>query len=262
MNRFILVFVTIVVLTLSTSFQTSTVNPIINPLPTFLDSEELKYSLHYGFITGGAAIISLKQESLNGSTVFHAAVKANTTGLVDKLFKVLDIYESYFDPNSNLPVKTIRNIHEGNYKQYNEVWFDHDKNTVKSQLTGEHKVPEKILDMVSSLYYIRRIDFTNFKKNDIVAVNTYFGDEVFPFYIVFKGREVLDTDLGKIKCIKFVPVVEPGRIFKNKDDMTFWLSDDDNKIPMRIKFDMVVGSFKCDLVSLKNQKFPLTSKIK
>ena len=106
------------------------------------------------------------------------------------------------------------------------------------------------------------MDFTNFKKNDVVAVNTYFGDEVFPFYIVFKGREVLDTDLGKIKCIKFVPVVEPGRIFKNKDDMTFWLSDDDNKIPMRIKFDMVVGSFKCDLVSLKNQKFPLTSKVK
>ena len=68
--------------------------------------------------------------------------------------------------------------------------------------------------------------------------------------------------MGKFKCLKFVPVVEPGRIFKNKDDMTFWLSDDDNKVPIRVKFDMIVGSFKCDLVSVRSQKFPLNSKIK
>jgi hypothetical protein len=116
--------------------------------------------------------------------------------------------------------------------------------------------------MVSSLFYLRRIDFTNFKINDVIAVNTYFGDEVFPFYVVYKGREVLDTDLGKFKCIKFVPVVEPGRIFKKKDDMTFWLSDDANKIPVRVKFELVFGSFKCDLMSMKNIKYALTSIVK
>ena len=259
MRIYIIVFILFI---LSTSFQTNTVKPVINPEPAFIFGENLKYSLHYGIITAGLAIITLDKESYNGNTIFHAIVKANTVGLADKFFKVLDIYESYFLPSSNLPVRTIRNIHEGNYKQYNDVGFNHENNTITSKLSGEHKVPENILDMVSSLFYLRRVDFTNFNINDIIFVNTYFGDEVFPFYIVFKGREVLETSMGKFKCLKFVPVVEPGRIFKNKDDMTFWLSDDSNKIPVRVKFDMIVGSFKCDLVSFNNQKYSLSSLVK
>ena len=244
-----------------TSFQGENTKHAINPVPTFINGEELKYDLHYGIISGGEAIISLKQETLNGREVFHAAAIARTTGIVNKIFKVVDIYESFFHPNSNLPVKTIRNIREGNYRQYNEVLFNHQKNTVVSS-SGEHVVPENILDMVSALFYIRRFDYANMKVDENIAVNTYFGDEVFPFYIIFKGREEIKTDLGKFKCLKFVPVVEPGRIFKKKDDMTFWLSDDGNKVPIRIRFDIIVGSFKCDLASIHNNKFPMTSRLK
>lgn len=246
---------------LLTSFQPNTVHPVINPNPTFIDGEDMRFSLHYGIIEAGQAMLTLKQEPLNGTTVFHSVVKANTVGLAERFFKVVDIYESYFEPNSNLPLKAIRNVHEGSYKQYMESTFDHRLNTVHLQSKGDIKVPENILDMVSALYYLRRVDFTNFKMNDVIDIITFFGDEVFPFYVVYKGREVLDTDLGKYKCLKFVPVVEPGRIFKKKDDMTVWLSDDANKIPIRVKFDLIVGSFKCDLISFKNQKYQMSSKI-
>jgi hypothetical protein len=132
---------------------------------------------------------------------------------------------------------------------------------INSQLNGKHKVPENILDMVSAFFYIRRVDLSKYKGGEIIYVDTYFGDEIFPFYIIFKSREVIKTDLGKFQCLKFVPIVEPGRIFKENDDMTFWLSDDSNKIPVRIKFDMIVGSFKCDLVSYKNTKYEMTSRL-
>ncbi len=248
---------------LSDSYQTNTVTPVLNPEPAFVNGEELQYSLHYGIITAGMGSVTLSNDYYKGIAVFHSVVKAGTTGLAEKLFKVLDIYESYFIPSSNLPLKAIRNVHEGNYKQFIDVEFDHEKNIVtSSKLPGEHKVPANILDIVSSLYYLRRIDFTNYKYNDVILVNTYFGDELFPFYIVFKGRQTIENSMGKFKCLKFVPVVEPGRIFKNKDDMTFWLSDDLNKIPVSIKFDLIVGSFKCDLVSYKNQKYNLTSMVK
>lgn len=243
-----------------TSFQSTSKSYPISQEQAFINGEELKYDLHYGFISGGEAVISLKKELLNGTEVYHASAKAKTTGIVDKIFKVIDIYESFFEPTSNLPLKTIRNIHEGNYKQYNEVLFNNQNNTVLSS-TGEHPVPDNILDMVSSLFYIRRIDFSNMKIGEIISINTYFGDEVFPFYIIFKGREVVKTSLGKFKCLKFVPVVEPGRIFKKKDDMTFWLSDDANKVPISIRFDILVGSFKCDLASYRNNKYIMSSRV-
>jgi len=133
---------------------------------------------------------------------------------------------------------------------------------VKSDLTGQHKVPENILDMISVFFYIRRVDYTNAKVGDIISVNTYFCDELFPFYIIFKGRGEVSTPYGKFHCLEFVPVVEPGRIFKKNDDMTFWLSDDQNKILVSVKFDLIVGSFKCDLVTAANVKYPMTSLIK
>lgn len=229
--------------------------------PVFKDGEELVFVLHYGFINGGRATLTVTQTNTGGRNVFHTVAKAKTTGLTDKIFRVVDVYESYFDISSNLPMMALRNISEGNYKKYDEVWFNNTDHKVKNT-KGEFKVPENTLDMLGGLFYIRRIDFTNFKPGDIVSVITWFDDRVFPFYIVFKGRETVSNGMGKFKCLKFVPVVEPGRIFKENDDMTIWLSDDANKLPIQIRFDMLVGSFKCDIESYKNLKYPLNSAVK
>ena len=246
----------------SSSQKQPTVITPISSIPAFMEGEELSYTLHYGIIKAGEAKISVTKESFAGTfDVFHAIARANTTGLAKKLFPVLDIYESFFDMNTNLPIKSIRNIREGSYRYYNEVLFDHYANTIKSQLTGDHKVPAAIHDMLSAFFYIRRVDFSNYNGGEIVSVDTYFGDEVFPFYIIFKSRETVRTSLGKFKCLKFVPIVEPGRIFKESDDMTFWLSDDENKFPVQVKLDMLVGSFKCDLTGIKGNKYELKSKI-
>jgi hypothetical protein len=237
-----------------TSSSTSKL-PAISNVASFKHGEELKYVLRYGFITGGTATISSMETKLGDTNVFHSSAVAQTTGLVDKLFKVYDIYESYYTMDSNMPVKAVRNIREGSYKYYDEVTFNRKENLVVSQKSGKHKVPDKILDMVSAFFYMRRIDFSKTKVNDIIYFDTFFGDELFPFSVIYKGKEEIKTDAGKFKCLKFLPIVEPGRIFKENDDMLFWLSDDENKIPVLVKFDMIVGSFKCELTSFKNLKY-------
>ncbi len=234
--------------------------PVSGMLP-YKDGEFLKYKLHYGFINGGSATITLKQERFENRDVFHATILGKTTGLVDKIFKVKDIFESYFDIRTTLPYKAVRNVSEGNYKLIENVFFDRKTNFIKSDRKGEVKVPENCLDMVSAFFYIRRINFAEYKPGDMVYIDTYF-DGIFPFYIVYKGKETVSTEIGNIRCLKFVPIVEPGRIFKDNDDMTFWLSDDENKLPVSVKFEMIVGSFKCDLVEYQNIKFELKSKVK
>jgi len=246
----------------SAPLKPPTVITPISPISAFMDGEELDYTLHYGIVKAGEAKMTLSKELFgNAIEVYHAVAKANTTGLAKTLFPVVDIYESYFNLNMNLPIKSIRNIREGNYKQYNDVYFDHYDNTVKSKLTGVHKVPANIHDMVSAFYYLRRVDFSSYKGGEIISIDTYFGDEIFPFYVIFKGREIVHNEFGKFKCLKFIPIVEPGRIFKESDDMTFWLSDDENKVPVRVKFDILVGSFKCDISGYKNNKFEMKSRI-
>ena len=230
--------------------------------PTFIDGEKLTFKIRYGIVTGGELTATAKRETLNGQEVFHTVLVGKTTGVIDKLYKVNDIYESFFDPATNLPNKAIRNIREGSYRYYDEVMFNQNEMYVVSKRNGKVNVPKNTLDMASVLYFVRRLDISKLKVNDVISLDTYFGDSLFPFYIVYKGRETISIGSGKYKCFKFVPIVETGRVFENNDDMTIWFSDDANKIPVSIKFDIWVGSFRCDLTSTQNLKYPLTSKVK
>ena len=51
--------------------------------------------------------------------------------------------------------------------------------------------------------------------------------------------------------------MQSGRVFKEKESVTVWISADQNKIPVRIKADLAVGSIKADLDGLRGLKYPL-----
>jgi hypothetical protein len=221
----------------------------------FKDGEFLQYLVHYGFINGGYAMLKLTEFEMNNKKYFHAVASGYSTGIADKLFKVRDIYETFIDQESDLPIKAIRNISEGNYKFYDEVLFNRRENYVISKRKGKVKVSEKTMDMLSAFYYARNNCFNNLKLGDVITLETFFEDTIFVLQIRYKGTETIKTDFGKINCLKFSPVVEPGRIFDTPDDVTIWISNDKNLIPVRVQFDLFVGSVKADLVKYSNLKF-------
>ena len=215
----------------------------------FKAGEKLEFIIFYGLINGGVATMELKEVVYNGNPAFHCYTQAKSTGITDKIYRVKDIYESFFNPDDYLPYKSIRNINEGKYRRYDEAWYFHDKNVVKSKNKGIiDSVPDNIRDMVSTFFYLRTLNFDTLEVGDIIDINTFFDNEVFPFDMRFRGREKVKTKLGTFNCIKLVPFVEPGRIFKTEDDMTIWLSPDLKYAPVRIRFDLLIGSLKIDLI--------------
>jgi hypothetical protein len=225
---------------------------------SFASGEQLKYVAHFGLINAGAATLHIKDSVYLGKEVFYAKAQAHTTGLADKLYKVRDIYESLFDTISGLPYFSIRNIKEGGYKYYNEVQFFHKNKKIISKRSGEKVVPAEILDMLSAYYYMRNAMFDKIKKvGDIVILDTYFADEIFPLKMRYVGDEKVRTKMGRFMAMKFSPVVEPGRVFDSEDDVTIWISKDKNYIPLQIRIDLIIGSIKCDLVEYSGLKYKL-----
>jgi hypothetical protein len=220
----------------------------------FQAGEVLEYVLHFGPINAGIATGTLTYATIDGKRVFHSEALARSTGLADKLYKVKDIYRSWFDPETLLPVKSNRDISEGRYKRKDQVTYDHSKGKAYSP-SGEHDVPKDIRDMVSVLYYVRSLDFDTIQVGEIIPINTFFDDELFPFDIRYRGKEKVKIKMGEFNCLKLVPFVEPGRIFESEDDMTVWISDDPNKVPVRVRFDLLVGSIKCDLAGYSGLKY-------
>jgi len=219
--------------------------------------EWLNFRVHYGFVTAGYATLEVDQAYINGKEVFHIKGEGKTTGLSRFFFKVEDIYQSYIDKEKDIPYRFIRKIDEGGHTKDIQIDFDHDSqkalvNNKKHKEKSTVSFPENVQDMVSAFYYLRNnLDVNNLKNNDEIDMDMFFDKENYKFKLKFLGREILKTEFGKVPCLIFRPYVQSGRVFKEKESLTVWVSDDDNKIPLLIKADLAVGSLKASLTEFK-----------
>lgn len=221
----------------------------------FKSGEKLRFIIYYGILDAGIVEAELKSVVFEGKPAYHSKMVASSIGLADKLYKVRDEYQSFFNPLTILPYKSIRDISEGKYKRYHTDTFFHDRGKVITHKGVEYDIPSEARDMVSVFFHIRNINYSKMKDGDLIKIVTFFDDEVFPFDMRFKGREQIKTRMGTFNCIKLMPYVEPGRIFNKEDDMVIWISDDLNRVPIRVKFNLKVGSIKCDLVEFSGLKY-------
>ena len=227
----------------------------------FQEGEWFKFEMSYsGFLKAGNATLTLKDTTLDGKQVYHVVGKGWTTGAIKWFFKVKDRYESYFDKETGAPYKFIRKIDEGGHTKDIEIDFDHKArkatvNNKKKKQVETFTTEKDVQDMVSMYYYLRNsIDIDNLKHGDEIQTNMFFDQENFGFKLKYLGRETIKTEFGKVKTLKFRPYVMAGRVFKEEESLTLWVSDDKNKIPLKIKADLAVGSLRADLVAFKGLK--------
>lgn len=222
--------------------------------------EWFKFRIHYGFVNAGYATLEVKESVRDNKKVFHAIGKGYTVGMSRFFFKVDDNYESYFDKETNKPYQFVRKISEGGYTKNQEGFFNQDRNKVlvkdyKSKTENTFSVTENVQDIVSTFYFLRNHpNVDNLKVGESIVVDMFFDNEIYKFKLKFIGREKLSTKFGTAPTKIFRPIVQSGRIFKEDESLTVWISDDKNKIPLRIKANLAVGSIKADLDSYKGLK--------
>jgi hypothetical protein len=214
------------------------------------------YNLAGVYVNAGTASFSNSVEKLNGRPVFHITGEGKTNSSYDWIFRVRDKYETFIDTTTMQPLKFIRNVDEGGYKKYENISFNRKANTAVTT-TGVFKVPDCVQDVLSSIYYARNIDFSKYKVNDRIPFTMFLDNEVYNMYIRYLGKEDIKTRYGKFRAIKFKPLLVKGTIFEGGEKMTVWVSDDANKIPVRIESPIVVGTIKVDMMNYKNLRHPL-----
>ena len=232
----------------------------------FEDGEVLEYRLHYGIFNTSYASLKLNNERLDNKIVYHAAGYGKTTGLARLFFKVEDYYDSYFDINTINPLLFKRNIDEGGYTKNLEIVFDQPKqiayiNNIKAQKRTEVKTEPNSQDLISSLYYLRKFFTTeDVQENEYFNINMFYDSKNRFFELQYLGKETIKTRLGEIECLKFKPTTKRSRIFRGEGSITIWLSDDQNRIPVRIQADLLIGSIKADLNNFEGLVSPLLAK--
>lgn len=235
-----------------------------NGSSSFKKGEFLKYKISYGLLNAG--FTSLEVRETENENILHAIGKGWTTGMVGMVFKVEDNYQTYFDQNSHRPKHFIRKVNEGGYTKDKEIFFDFEKHMArvvdhKKETDSTYFIQNDVKDMLQSFYYLRSIDLDGYKENDAVDVRMFFDEQMYTVKVLVLGRERLKTKFGQIDCIKIRPLVLQGRVFKDEENVTLWVSDDKNKIPVKIKASILVGSVKADLVEASGLAHPFELKI-
>jgi len=230
---------------------------------SFEAGEWLKFRIHYSIFNASTATLHLTNDVVDGKSVYRVRGEGKTTGLARAFFKVEDVYESYFDKKDGSPYKFVRNINEGGYTKDVEIDFDYAKNEAilndkKKDKKQSFDIKRGVQDLISAFYYIRKnYEFSDLTQGEFIKLDMLYDDDgVYQFKLKYIGKEILKTKYGKVECLKFRPYVQSGRVFKEEESLSLWVSNDDNKIPIRIKADIAVGSIKADLDGyngLKNQ---------
>jgi len=220
----------------------------------FQDGEQLEYKVHYGPLVAGTASlnVSIEKESYR----FYAEGKS--TGLFNFFFKVRDSYESITAKNILRPIYFNRLVKEGTYTKQENVFFDYDLNLAEST-RDTIALPNNPQDILSMFYYLRAQNQDSLSLGKSIPLQVYLDDSFMHSELIYAGKDTIKTKFGLTPSTKWIPQLESGRVFNDEYGMTVWISDDENKIPLRIETKVMVGSIKMDLVKHKGLKNKLNT---
>lgn len=231
---------------------------------TFAAGENISFNIYYSvigiYVNAGSANVATTVENLDGTSVYHVVGNGRSNSSYDWIFKVRDRYESYFDTMTMLPLRFVRDVHEGKYTKNQTLYFNHHTHKAVTE-KGTFNIPACTQDVISGVYNIRNIDFGKYKINEKIPFDMFLDDDLYHMYVRYQGKEVVKTRLGKFNAIKTSLLLIKGNIFKGGEGMTVWISDDGNRIPLRIESSLSVGSIKVDMMQAQGLRHPFSSRL-
>lgn len=247
-------------------FQGLAAQPMMRDNPVSL-GEELEFKLSYGWFTVGRAKMKTSDylKNINGKDAYKVDIEGRTAGLVGTFSRVDDKWGAHVDASSFLPYYSYRDISEGNYRLDEKVYYNYEKNEIRADYYDVKKdVPKPsqyfeigqtpTFDLIGGLLFARSLDYLHMNQGDTITMDAFFEKKFYSFSFVYQGVERVRTKVGKINCFKIVPIVPDNKIFRGENSVTFWVSADANRLPLKVEADMFFGTAYCELTSYKNVK--------
>ncbi|WP_339044770.1 DUF3108 domain-containing protein [Cardinium endosymbiont of Tipula unca] len=233
--------------------------------------ESLEYQVYYSFIHAGTVTMGVDEQlhHMHGHNCYRVEVKGTSSNGLGVLgIKIADVWESYLDVELLCPYRFCSHIQENNYVRKERIDFDYKKKQAKVEVVESthsmdkeisyYPIPSQgqIKDLVSGYYALRAIDTTKLKPGDKLTLNVLHDQQIYDnIEIVFLGKKMITTKLGAIMTLVFAPLVPTNdSIFAGERPVEAYISDDANKIPIKLKANLVVGAVDIELSSYKGLK--------
>ena len=218
-----------------------------NP-PNFV-GEELKYSAGFRLFPAGNAILSLTLDSLNGKPAFLLATSVNTNSFLDAFYTVRDETLSWLNIMDFSLLKAVKKIREGKYHR------NHSIHTIGDSLLIWNKkyftITEPVYDPIAFIYFLRSQELSLEDSFHFLSAGEKKVREV---WVNITGIEKIKVPAGNFDCLKVEPISPDGKpLLKNNGELRVWLSNDDNKLPVKIEMKTNIGTMVMKLKEFKQR---------
>lgn len=219
--------------------------------------EQLKYGLYYSFVKAGTAYIRNRGlTTVGGRSAYLIQTSAFSAPVIDTVFKVRDINHSWLDAQDFKSLGYTQSVREGNYKRDEWIIFDYPHNAYYGEVKKKNEpravfgsLTGPVLDMLTSLYFVRTHELT---VGTDVVLDLINRAEAYPLLVKVLARETVKTPAGKFKCIVVEPQFRGEGIFVSKGkSLKVWLTDDQYKMPVKMKTEVFIGSVSAELLEYK-----------
>lgn len=229
----------------------------------FTLGEELQFEVTYGWLNLAEAKLQISRRLVTEKSRPHYKIDAfgKTKGAATIFGKVNDNWGTHLDTGTLLPSLSYRIIEEGKYRKNEKVHFDqvnrkarmelYDRDNRTLKVTKEYPLPGNVQDLVSGFYYLRTMDLTNLKKGQAILITGFFDKEIYNLKLIFEGTERIETSLGLVDTYIFSPLMPSNKLFRGDYPVKVWVTRDQNKIPVKIKANLFIGSLNLDISSAK-----------
>ena len=252
--------------TLSLQAQCATKNEAIQPGERL--TYELKFNWKFIWVSAGEAKMDLLPVTHDGKSCYQTTLYAVSNRTVDMFFKMRDTLTCITTDNLE-PLYFRKGAEEGNRYVVDEVNFSYENNKC---IVNQHRwrkgrdtkyakdtLDYCVFDMLSILLRARSFNPTSYKKGDKILFPMATGTAVEEQTLIYRGKKNFKAENKvKYRCLVF-SLVEYDKKKKEKEVITFYVTDDKNHLPVRLDLYLNFGSAKAFLQTIEGNRHPLTS---
>jgi hypothetical protein len=144
---------------------------------------------------------------------------------------------------------------------YSEVYVQRKKNNVL-RFDTTLSVKNLGFDILNVFIFIRTLDYSKIKQGDSFLLSVFLGERKANIIIRYAGQTVIEKNSKlKYKALKLNVDITDEVFSGSKNAMEVWISDDENRVPLKLKAKLKIGAAEADLSSYRNLKNPFSSQI-
>lgn len=215
----------------------------------FQVGERLDYELRFGSLKVGNGSMEVREiAQVRGRPAWHT-VFTITGGI--PLYRVNDVYESWFDVTTLNSLRFHQFVDEGNYERTRRFEIFPERGVFTENDNPEEPTVANPLDDGSFLYFVRTVPLEVGKSYDYPR---YFKAAGNPVTIRVVRRETITVPGGTFKTVVLQPTFQTKGIFSKNGKAEVWITDDNRRMMVQMKSKLSFGSLNLYLRGLTGTK--------